>query len=448
MVQAFDNRERLKLPTRGLYQAMTYHAGHSAGGMLVSALAGNAFSPISQITKHVWYKRFKRGILPQKLRRYLLDPQISGDLDAKRTAGFEPTLVDVYGRLLSHIFVGGKSGGVNTTLSSVAQLSDFVNHNVPFPIISALGTQVWKGECRPGPNQTTYEFTPFEFGSWDREVSAFTPTRYLGTKLQNGEPTGECITQYDNLGYILASSANTFSEENCPEPTDKRPSEFLFGRVLELLKPHRPKIDSGRDYYAPYPNPFYRYFSPTSTPSAARDIAAQEEISLVDGSATFQSNPLFPLLQPARNISVIFVNDNSMQTDASFPDGSGLEATYKQAMRAGLTRMPFIPPPKTFLSRKLNKQATFFGCYEHDKATIIYLPNADYEWSHWFPWWDNSISYKKDDTFLLLNNGHCIATQGTYQEWSMCLACAILMKTGQMLPSRCSDCFGKYCYDE
>jgi lysophospholipase len=97
----------------------------------------------------------------------------------------------------------------------------------------------------------------------------------------------------------------------------------------------------------------------------------------VDGGEALQNNPIFPLLQPARNVSVILVNDNSNDA-GGWPNGTEILTTYVQSFNHGLTRMPFIPSVETFISQGLNKRATFFSCNATDKITIVYLPNSEY----------------------------------------------------------------------
>lgn len=67
-----------------------------------------------------------------------------------------------------------------------------------------------------------YEYSPFEFGSFDPQLSAFIPTEYLGTSLVAGKPflpasvaratrtspQRQCIRGFDQLSFIMGSSAN------------------------------------------------------------------------------------------------------------------------------------------------------------------------------------------------------------------------------------------------
>jgi lysophospholipase len=298
-----------------------------------------------------------------------------------------------------------------------------------------LGVQTWEGKCLPSDAATTYEISPFEFGSWDKEVAAFTPTQYLGTTLVAGKPTGECIENYDNLGYILGTSSNLFNELCLDAPTPSNTSD----NVAQVLASYLDAIHevTTEDEYALYQNPFYEY-------SASTGVSAQDTLHLVDGGEAMQNNPIFPFLQPDRNISVILVNDNSADTSNNFPNGSEILQTYQQAQSRGYTRMPYIPPASTFVSEGLNKRATFFGCDDDSVATIVYLPNTNYTYASNVA--TSDLQYSKSATAGIIANGVQIASQDGDANWGTCLGCAIMKKTGQALPSDCTACFTKYCY--
>jgi lysophospholipase len=157
-----------------------------------------------------------------------------------------------------------------------------------------------------------------------------------------------------------------------------------------------------------------------------------------------QNNPIFPFLQPARNISVILVNDNSPDTSQHFPNGSEILTTYVQSFNHNLTRMPFIPSVETFISEGLNQHAVLFGCNETDKITIVWLPNVDYTFASNTSTFQ--LEYPESETAAMIANGVEVATQGGKAGWGTCLGCAIMMKTGQALPSECGSCFEEYCY--
>lgn len=213
VIQGYDVRDS-NVSTSGLYQAFTYQAGLSGGAWLLSSLAGNDYPTISSLRDDLWIEAFRDSLLlPSFLTSSVAYGQVTNDVVAKDRAGFPPTLTDPWGRLLSYQLLFGFNGGVFKTLSGISSGSNFSCFNVPYPIITGVGVKTFQGECLPGPNATTYELTPYEFGSWDQGVSAFTPSRFLGSALSNGQPimSGRCVVNYDNLGYALGTSSSLFN---------------------------------------------------------------------------------------------------------------------------------------------------------------------------------------------------------------------------------------------
>jgi lysophospholipase len=107
--------------------------------------------------------------------------------------------------------------------------------------------------------------------------------------------------------------------------------------------------------------------------------------------------------------------------------------------------MPVIPPSSTFVSEGLNKHATFFGCNSTDTLTIIYLPNVNYTYDSGQS--TERLQYSSSDTDAMIANGNAIGTQNNDPNWPTCLGCGIVKKTGDTLPSACTACFTKYCYN-
>ncbi|KAL2065664.1 hypothetical protein VTL71DRAFT_3334 [Oculimacula yallundae] len=424
VIQALDDRDSA-VSTSGLYQALTYQAGLSGGSWLMSSLAGNNYPTVSFLKEDLWKEAFRDSLLdPGTLLVAAAYGEILSSVAKKDKAGFDTTLTDPWGRLLSYQLLRGSWGGVSTTLSSIAGLSNFTSYAVPFPIITALGVKTFQGECVPGPNATTYEFSPFEFGSFDRDVSAFTPTKYLGTDMKSGKPVETCTTNYDNLGYIFGTSSSLFNQVCVPVPAQNSTTDLV--KTLTALIDRIHEVTNS-DLYATYRNPFYEYKSPTATVNIANNISAQENLSL-----------------PSRNISVILVNDNSADTSQNFPNGTEILTTYVQSFNAGLTRMPFIPSVETFISQNLTTRATFFGCGDPEKVTIVYLPNAAFTFASGTS--TAKLTYSEEETDSMIANGVQIGTQGDDSAWGTCLGCAIMMKTDQILPGACTACFEKYCY--
>jgi lysophospholipase len=438
-IQAFDNRESPNSSVASIYQSLVYQAGLSGGAWLLSSQAGNNWPTITSLKTGLWEAAFQNSLLLPggPAAAAADDGLIANDIVAKNDAGFPPTLTDPWGRLLSYQLLYGTDGGVADTLSGVTSNSEFTSYNVPYPIITAI--EVAPGQCLPALSNPQFETHPYEFGSWDSGISAFTQTAYLGTPLSNGEPTGpSCIEHYDNLGYVLGTSSNLFSEA-CTSLPAINLTNPLYSNLSSLLPTTQSLIF--RDEFAVYPNPFHNY---PSSPS----ISSQTELYLVDGGLSNQNNPIWPFIQAARGpgtIDILLVNDNSADTSDNFPNGTEIYNTYVRAQQVGLTRMPVIPPVSTFVSQGLNKRATFFGCNSNSTLTIIYLPNVNYTYPSNQP--TAKLQYSVAETDAMIANGVLIGTQDNDAAWPVCLGCAMVKKAAAALPSACVACFTKYCFN-
>ncbi|KAL1873738.1 Lysophospholipase 1 [Paecilomyces lecythidis] len=446
VIQGFDERDS-NSSTSGLYQALTYQSGLSGGAWLLSSIAGNNYPTITSLKQNLWEQAFQDSLLvPGNLLVAAAYASITSDIESKAAAGFSPTLTDPWGRLLSYQLFYGTDGGVDITLSSVSSLSNFTNYEAPFPIMLALGVKTWEGDCTPGPNATIYEFTPYEFGSWDSDVSAFTQTEYLGTSLSGGQPSeSSCITNYDNIGYILGTSSNLFNEVCIPVAVSNSTADnyTALAQDLSVIVSNTHAIAT-RDEYAVYPNPFYEYNSSSAVPNSADPVWAQQELRLADGGEANQNDPIWPFLQPYRDVDVLIVNDNSADTSANYPNGSEILTTYVQSTNRNLTKMPYIPSVDTFMAEGLNTRPTFFGCTESDKLTIIYIPNVNMTYDSGQSTY--KLEYTTDETDGMVSNGVAMAEQPDDDNWATCLGCAILAKASSTLPLDCTACFAQYCY--
>jgi len=361
---------------------------------------------------------------------------ITTEVALKEGAGFPTTIIDPWGRLLSYQLLEGRFGGVSKYMSSVATYQNFTDFNAPFPIITAVGVVADENQCTPPDNATQYEFHPYEFGSWDDGVSAFTPVKYLGSELDNGQPVeeGKCVTQYDNLGYVLGTSSDIFPAI-CSVLSPANSSEDDLANVLQgiISLVHDPVFE---DLFGLYNNPWYNY-------ERSSRVSADKQLLLLDGGFSNQVSPIWPFIVDERPTDVLIVNDNSADTEDNFPDGASIIQTYVQAQVAGLTRMPFIPDNSTFLNEGLNTRATFFGCDEPNTTFIVYLPNKEYSFNSGQP--TSKIVYSKTETRGMIANGEQVASQDGEEGWGLCLACAIKNRDEQ-LPEGCEACFDKHCY--
>lgn len=205
------------------------------------------------------------------------------------------------------------------------------------------------------------------------------------------------------------------------------------------------------------PNPFYHYNTKTNT------NANNEQLTLVDGGEDNQNIPFHPLIQPNRNLDVIFAVDSSADTNATFPTtgsaqnwpgGLALEATYQRSFLpiANGTGFPKIPSTNTIFNLGLNNRPTFFGCNSTTSPLIVYLPNAPYTTTSNVSTFD--LSYPDAQRDALVANGYALATQlnaTLNAEWPACVGCAVLKRSlereGRATPAVCERCFERYCWD-
>ena len=439
VIQEFDSRESTSA-VAGIYQSLTYQAALSGGAWLLSSIAGNNWPTISYLQSNLWDLAFEDSLLiPDNILAAAASyADILADLEAKHAAGFPPTLTDPWGRLLAYQLLEGTDGGVADTVSGITALSNFTSYNVPYPIISTESAQYSEGQCIPTVDSVQYELHPYEFGSWDSGVAAFVQMAYVGSHLSNGEPVnGTCITNYDNLGYALGSSSTLFNELCSILPTEANSSvsdtDVLLANMVDTT--HDLAL---RDLYAVYPNPFYQYNSSTL-------VSSDETLYLVDGGESDENDAIWPLLHEARDVDVMIVNDNSADTDDNYPNGIEVLTTYQESVTASLDRMPVIPSVATFIAEGLNQRATFFGCNDTTKITIIFLPNVDYTYDSGPS--TLKLEYTRAETAAMIGNGNAVANQNGTSEWPTCLGCAIMKKTNTTLPSACTTCFARYCYN-
>ncbi|KAL5378985.1 hypothetical protein DPSP01_008789 [Paraphaeosphaeria sporulosa] len=440
VVKAFDGREKVKTGVSGLYQALTYEAGLSGGSWLLSSLSANDYPTISSLQKSLWEEALESSLLVTSILvstpKDTIYSTVEANVKAKRDAGFEPTIIDPWGRLLAYGLLYGVDGGVRATLSGLTKTSSFKSYMAPYPIITALGVET--GSCIPEVNATQYEFHPYEFGSWDAGVAAFAVSKYVGTSFSNGRPIKSCITNYDQLSYVLGTSSNVFAAACTPVPANNSADASLVQNFAAFVS--KPGSDvSVRETFGLFPNPFQgRHDSP--------EVSGLSTLELVDGGVGvgYQGNPIWPFLYRS-DVDVIIVNENSADTRDNYPDGTQIVNTYKAAVAVGLKRMPTIPSVETFVTKKLNQKPTFFGCHSTEAATIIFIPNFNYTFTSGQP--TSKIQYHRNETVGMISNGVEVGNYGGKDNWPLCLACGITKKNGKKLPDGCVACFEEYCFN-
>ncbi|KAJ5507490.1 hypothetical protein N7527_009633 [Penicillium freii] len=461
-VKAFDSRTYNASTTGhlgGLLQSATYISGLSGGSWLLGSIYINNFTTIDKLQTHtdgsVW--QFGNSIIegPDTGGIQLLDSagyykDLADAAEAKKNAGFDTTLTDIWGRALSYQMFNASNGGLNYTWSSIADTPEFQDGNYPMPFVVADGRN--PGELVVGRNSTVYEFNPWEFGTFDPTIFGFVPLKYLGSKFESGSlPSNEsCISGFDSAGFVIGTSSTLFNQFLLKINTTSLPT-FVKDVFTDILK----KFDRDQDDIASYdPNPFYKYNEHSSP------YAAQKLLDVVDGGEDGQNVPLHPLIQPERHVDVIFAVDSSADTNYFWPNGTSLVATYERSLNSsGIgngTAFPAVPDHNTFVNLGLSTRPSFFGCDSSNQTgptpLIVYIPNAPYSYHSNISTFQLSTDNTERDKIIL--NGYEVATMGNSTldgNWTSCVGCAILSRsferTGTTLPDICTQCFHRYCWN-
>lgn len=447
----------------GLLQSATYISGLSGGSWLVGSVVGNGWETIPdlQANKSIW--NFQNPFTPTVKRRFFQSFQldwiwsIATSLIKKISLGFNSSITDVWGRMLSAQMFSGADSGIDLHWSDMANKSGMSQYKMPMPILVADSFNEIDGEVSSDGNitvslnSTLYEITPFEFGSWDPSVSAFIQTRYMGTATNNGSPASKtCTIGFDNVGFLIGASSTVFNRIAQLFSQGSGPLQNLYRGLIAAV--------GGQQYLetAPVPNPFKNLIGVDEI------IKKADFLTLVDGGEDGQNVPLAPLLQPARGVDVVIAMDNSADTETNWPNGTAIWATYMRQFNSqgNGSVVPDVPNPTDFWNMGLSRKPTFFQCtvdpdFMGEVAPtplMIYLPNMQKTYASNTSTW--KLSYTNDERDSMIRNGYNIATQnnGTSDpEWRSCVACAIILREqqrrGDKPTSQCQQCLNRYCYD-
>ncbi|EPX74686.1 phospholipase [Schizosaccharomyces octosporus yFS286] len=453
---AFDNRGKDSSKFSGLVQSAMYISGLSGGSWLVGSIAINNFTNVSYLQENVWdmeHSVFSPYSNPIKDAEYL--NHLREEIDAKQDAGFDTSITDLWGRSLSRKLVDAQRGGPGLTWSSIRNQSWFENAEYPYPILISDSRR--EDEHIIPENSTIFEFTPYEFGTWDNGINAFIPMEYVGTHLNDGSPPdNKCVRGFDNAGFVMGTSATLFNEALLRLNSN--------GTWAHLARDILNRISENKNDIAPYPNPFQNYTAKNT--SVTNNFKNFPTVDLVDGGEDNQNIPIWPLLHPQRFVDVVFAVD-STDDDNGWPTGSSLVRTYERIVRSHHNKsidvrgFPYIPDEDTFISLGLNARPTFFGCdgrnttlkQDHvDNKTpplVVYMPN--YPWSY-----DSNIStftfdLSNEHTDDIIENARLAATQNKSDDFATCLACAVIQRSverkNMTTPAQCKKCFQEYCWN-
>ncbi|EEQ37402.1 Lysophospholipase 1 [Clavispora lusitaniae] len=449
----------------GLLQSATYLVGLSGGNWLVGSLVMNNWTSVQEIVDENKIWNLEHSIVNyggwNPIKAYNYYDGIYDDVKDKEDAGFELSITDTWGRALSHQFFPESTNYGNSLLwSQIQDMDDFVNHDMPFPIVVADGRT--PGTTIISGNSTVFEFNAFEMGSWDPSLYQFTDVRYLGTKVKDGKPLNNtCIGGFDNAGFVMGTSSSLFNQFVLQINTTSL-SSTLKSIITSLLD----HVSKDEDDIAIYePNPFKG-----TDEASVESIVKNDTLYLVDGGEDLQNIPLHPLIQPKRGLDVIFAYDNSADTNESWPNGASMVATYERQFlkQANSTIFPHVPDINSFINLNLTAKPTFFGCDAKnltsllpdgaDQSAVYDSPLIVYTANRPFTYYSNTstfkLSYEDDEKFGMIKNGFEVASRlnGTLdKEWSTCVACAIIRREqerqGVEQSEQCKKCFDTYCWD-
>jgi lysophospholipase len=338
---------------------------------------------------------------------------------------------------------------------------------MPLPLVVSDGQYFDKSEDLPTLKEPVYEYSPWEFGTYDHSIYGFAPLEFLGTRFVNGVvPENEtCVRGFDNAGFITGTSSDTWNENRTdiaaiirtqilPQLLSNSSEAELFSYVLKDYLSAVSSTNSTVNGPAAYdPSPFYKYNKDSSP------FAQDTRLTVVDGGENRENVPFNPLIQRKRNVDVIFAVDTTNNPYPHYwPNGTSLITTYERTLRgfANDTSFSSIPDENTFINLGLNTHPTFFGCNSSNLTMpaplVVYLPNHPVTYMSNMSSQESGFTNAKRDDVIL--NGYNIATQanGTLDSnWSTCVGCAILSRsfdrTDTAIPKACSQCFQRYCWN-
>lgn len=464
VIAALDKRVDDSNKNGGFLQSADYLAGLSGGAWLVGSLALNDFPtvPELQASPDVWYlnKSLVGSADPGSMNTIGLFAKVLADTTGKLAAGFQTSLTDQWGRLINYQTINashhaGGLDGTEVTWSGIRNVSSFSSHDMPFPII--LGVSLFPGTSfdlnQIGFNNSVVEMTPYEWGTWDRNIRSFVDTEYLGTELVDGKPTGQCTRRYDNAGFLMGASSNVFNMD-LKDLGFTGIQGILFNDVFSALD----IANEGSFNVAVFnPNPFYQQEGIKTNQTISKALY------MCDGGFDEEAIPILPFLQPEREVDVIVAIDPSTDTEDHWPNGASLRATQKKSdWEFGEGVFPSIPSNSTFLSQNLTTRPVFFGCNTTSLKTykdsdrlspvIVYVPMSDISYPTNFS--TGKLSYTNEEQERSITNGFNMMTRsnGTLDDnWDKCLGCASLLREFQRrdadVPNDCEQCFSDYCYN-
>jgi phospholipase A2 len=302
------------------------------------------------------------------------------------SSSFSLSLIDLFSWALNeHLLRDKNNSKDNQTICLSDQLTSLSGGQFPFPLYTAINDKSMQ-----------WEFSPCEIGS--SELNYWIPTWTLGKQWEAGVAKASDIPE-PPLALLLAvfGSAHCVSADRILEelsyvsPTIAQLIESIRSRAFHPLS-----LGTTRPFAPhPFPNPLYHY---DSSP-----ISKEKNIHLFDAGTAFNI-PFTPLLQPSRELDIIFVFDYSSPPESftgvwmklaadyakfhslPFPDlnrsvqlGHQIQSKNASTISPATSSSPPIPyavtSEQSSLQRAMvNSLSVFPGSLSDGLPTIVYLP--------------------------------------------------------------------------
>lgn len=385
----------------------------------------------------------------QQIFNFYIDLHL--EVRPKKVQGFQVSFTDYWGKaLLKRLKSEVWSTTNSTSLSEIIATSPkFRDHEAPIPIIVS--------NCRNGfLRNIIFEFTPFEFGSWEKVLRLFIKIPYLGSRIVKGV-SQECIKGYDDIGFIAATSSSVFNNvliyiwqqvAKSSKDTIKAMRVIMgtFGIGNGRNNFNNIALAQLETYYALFQhNPFYQY------PGKYNEMTVNDYLYLVDGGEDGENIPLRALLIPERQLDFIFVIDSSSDQD-NFANGMKLGNIFKQLDN----QSTFYKTPKEDF---VVNHPIALGCNlktekNHNMPIIMYYANTN----HVYPSNTSTfkITYNDTEVSMMVSNGKHIFSDNDNAHYQKCLGCLLIKRTFDRrqknnhpdpTPQFCKNCYKQYCYD-
>ncbi|KAJ7715289.1 lysophospholipase [Mycena olivaceomarginata] len=401
---------------------------------------------------------------------------------------------------IAEIFYPAK-GIIGSTFSGLLSSAAYTNGSVSLPFLimaegipqGLTGSNSYDGILFPinnTTNQTIYEISPIEFGSWRGRAQAFTPTSLLGTPLRAGVPVNESerVTGWDSCAWVLGAATaaeadwvvivdtnNTLGIFSRAESRQKRqelaypPNETELMAESQVSCSSRParkchhsskstrlfvepcaNMPSQEVGYGLVTNPFLGY------DKSEAGLQEQGTLALVDAGESGQESPIWPLIQPVRKMDFLLVSDSSgVELSSGWMNGTNntlvplsSASPVNTAAMAIANNVPFpkLPDVNTFLINNYTLAPVFFGCSEPEVPLLLYVADAPYSA------YSNATTLigtgpSEAQIQLLLPNTLDLVAQGN-TTWAQCIACGSILRSlerlGQAIPDQCTLCFERH----